>query len=508
MNELQQAVKEYQEMGLDPIPLRPLSKSPLRKNWPLIEPNLQWNNAPKESNLGLRCGGAEAFCVLDSDDKNQPTWPHLVIFLWGLGFEPNSYPVIVTPHRGRHAYFAMEGTMPGNIRLFRPDFGSGEFRFGNGAFVAAPPSFLVDGDYKLESGNLAYRPRLRAADLLPILGESLEKPIEQNFSRRNISRDMIGLLKGKHIDRYKSRSEAEQAILTNLVSCGYPFDEVLSLFLKYPAAGKFKEMWKDDPRKAEKWLETSFQKALGYISTHQSQVLKQLLNQLAWVKNQAWPGRTGSSDRAVYLAHLNISLNTYKFTYSASSRELAEKSGVTRPTVEKANHRLIQQGLIELTQKWAELQSAEYQLILHPLSTLSQGIDRVDKGCNITAHDAFRYKGLGKSAGEIYAALLEKPMTKKELALQTGRNYITVHRALLRMTMLEDPFTREAYPMVSRQGTHWHALNVDLDRVAQMVRTSGSLARQKKQHRREREIHRRTMMLTSKLENGTNGAEL
>lgn len=502
MVNVQQAVRTYFDMGLDPIPLRPLSKNPLRGEWSSFDPLIQWRNAPTQSNIGLRCGGVEALCVIDSDDKVRPTWNNIVDFLWGLGLEPNSYPVISTPHQGRHIYLSLDGELPGDYRKLRSDLGSGELRYGKGSYVAAPPSFLPDGGYSIENGDVSRRPLVKAKDILAILGKDTQPADNKTSIRRKPSKQTFALLRGENIGRYQSRSEAEQAILTNLAGCGYSFQDVLTLFCYNPAAGKFREIWEHNPLTAEKWLERSYMKALAYISSYDSPLMNQLLCQLAWASNRAWPGITGSSDRATYLAHLSIALNAYKAIYAASTRDLAERSGLYRTTVERANKRLIFQGLIHVDRNNEGQNATEYKILLQDASTLSQVVDeRVDASCNITAHDAFRFRGLGKSAGEVYSALRRQPSTKKELVEKTGKCNTTVDRALKRMAKLADPDTGEIYPMVFLEGKVWYALDIELDRVADYVGTAGALRRQKKKHRDERASFRRHCGLP--MESGT-----
>jgi hypothetical protein len=58
------------------------------------------------------------------------------------------------------------------------------------------------------------------------------------------------------------------------------------------------------------------------------------------------------------------------------------------------------------------------------------------------------------------------------------------------MTNLADPLTGEYLPMVaSDDGETYHALSVDLDRIAQVVGTAGAGERQRKEHARDRRLH-------------------
>ena len=63
-------------------------------------------------------------------------------------------------------------------------------------------------------------------------------------------------------------------------------------------------------------------------------------------------------------------------------------------------------------------------------------------------HDAFRFRGLGKSAAELLALLQVHPMTAAELAERSGRNIRTVYRNLARLARIVDPATGEILRLV------------------------------------------------------------
>jgi hypothetical protein len=56
----------------------------------------------------------------------------------------------------------------------------------------------------------------------------------------------------------KSRSEAEQSLITSLINAGHDFASVLALFMRYPCAGKFSELRVESEKKAESWLRHSY----------------------------------------------------------------------------------------------------------------------------------------------------------------------------------------------------------------------------------------------------------
>ena len=121
----------------------------------------------------------------------------------------------------------------------------------------------------------------------------------------------------------------------------------------------------------------------------------------------AWPGKTGSADRAVYIAHTGLAYRSGKGTYHASARELAELAGCGRVTAARATKRLVSKGLIERTQIAAFAFAAKYQLVkktnIDPLP--HNGLIGVVQTSSFLLPEAFRQRGLGRSAYEVLNAL-------------------------------------------------------------------------------------------------------
>jgi len=197
----------------------------------------------------------------------------------------------------------------------------------------------------------------------------------------------------------------------------------------------------------------------------------------------------------IYLAHATIAYKAGRLNYAAACRDLAEIAGLNSTTATNATRRLCNVGLIKLETKHIADSANVYQLgqldnVNHSLST-----SIVRKWLSLS-HDAFRYGGLGKSAGEVYAALQTSPASIDELAKVTGRHTKTITRAVDRMSKLADPLTGEYLPMVaSDDGEIYHSLPVDLDRIAHAVGTAGKGERQRKEHAKERRLHRRSLSL-------------
>jgi hypothetical protein len=195
----------------------------------------------------------------------------------------------------------------------------------------------------------------------------------------------------------------------------------------------------------------------------------------------------------VYIAHCQIAYKAGRLTYAASSRELAERAGVSHMTASRATYRLCGGNLLQLEREAVGDCANVYNLQPNG-QTVTLPITPSVRKCNTMSHDVFRWSGLYKSAGEVWCALQQKRATVEELANQTGRNEKTVIRALERMTGIIDSVKGEIVDMVEFDGKYWHAIDVDLDLVAKLIGTSGDGQRQKEKHERERKLHRCSLL--------------
>lgn len=104
-----------------------------------------------------------------------------------------------------------------------------------GQFVLLPPSTHPTGAvYRFinQPAAIVKVPSLEALDWLKLEPASQHKALPRRARQ---------ILLGDHYDRYDSRSEAEQAIVTSLFNSGFNFYETLALFRSYSPA-KFAEI--------------------------------------------------------------------------------------------------------------------------------------------------------------------------------------------------------------------------------------------------------------------------
>jgi hypothetical protein len=492
---------EYDELGFDTIPLIPGSKKPFAYGWQNRPVYRLWRNAPEDANIGIRGGGRRKAAIIDCDSL--ATFENSTRWLLGLGYQPGDYPIVRTASGKWHIYTTFDGALPGQWRLLSKDFGKGEFRYGAGSQVAAPPSVLANGGfYSLSSGNFARLPRLARDDVLPILGnkEITVKP------KLIIPRLAHAILQGKELERYRSRSEAEQAALVLLINAGFEFAEVLKLFDHSTGLGKYAELKTKNAKNAERWLKHSYDEAKQWATTHESKARQTAQAAIDWASSLAWAGTTGMYDQAAFIAAATISFKAGKFEFSAACRDVAILARIGRTSAANALYRLVENyHLLARVRDWQGNCSHVYRLTVddtklgHPLST-----PNVRKCPSFADHDAFRKgrgkNGLGKSAGLVYQALRDsESLTVDDLAGQTGRDKRTVNRVLERMSKITDRKTGEIINMVaSDDGENWKAQPVDLDTVALIVGTAGATERQKKLHERERQEHADSLLMGQK----------
>jgi len=495
------AVEIYAGLGFDTLPLLPGTKEAASASWPTAWPDEMWERAPDSANIGIRCGGESQLAVMDCDEEDAPgTFAHVQDFLFGLGFEPGSYPVVQTASGvGRQIYVTLTGTLPGHSRKWGATFGAGEFRYGPGAYVVAPPSIVDGATYTLISGDFRQLPAVSVADILPLLNDKSTVP--EAAAPPSIPRLAWRILSGEAeaIDKYQSRSEAEQACIASLIRAGHDFESVLNLFRHFPAAGKFADKNTGNPKRAIAWLRHSYTEAQKFCASHESYGRRLAAAAIAWATDlqnwRDWPSRTRLTDRAVFLAHASIAHRAGRVDYAADCRTLAELAAVSHVTATNATLRLVTDGLLTLSEPHAAKLANRFRLgqdfTLHKNSHVVE--------CKVSSpHEAFRSRYLGKEGAAIWEALqaTQNGMTAEELAEATGIALEAVRRTLDRMQNVLDFKTGELVSMVhADESGQYRPAEINLDWIARLLGTEGAAKRQCRKHVEERRLHRRSLEL-------------
>jgi hypothetical protein len=350
----------FTDLGYDAIPLLPGTKNPAAVGWQRVMPGEQWATAPDGANIGIRGGGSVRAVLLDCDDFS--TAQAAQRWAAGLGYMPDGdYPLVQTARDLRHIYLSSADPIAGDWRKLRRDFGKGELRYGSGSYVVAPGSVVNGREYALIAGDLRQLPRMERADLRELADVDAGPTVR--MSTPAIPRTAAALLAGQNVDRYRSRSEAEAALITALVNAGHDFGSVLALFQLHPCAGKYAELRQaDGDRAALRWLRRTYDTQAAWAEAHESAGRKRARVALAWALDRPWPGRTGNSERTLLEKHCQIAYQAGGVTYAASVRRLVELSGLSYVTVCKTNRRLVAAGHLVLEHGSFATSAAVYSL--------------------------------------------------------------------------------------------------------------------------------------------------
>jgi predicted transcriptional regulator len=285
---------------------------------------------------------------------------------------------------------------------------------------------------------------------------------------------------------YASRSEQEYAIMCSLIRAGYAYQDALHLFDKYPLPGRYHELRANEGEKrARSYFDRSWTSALAFIAAD-SEASEEVRQAKAWASSRSWPGRSGATDRAVYLAHLSIAEKCGKESYGASARELADLSGVTWQTAANATRRLVKAGLLSVEAEARATLPQKYKLF-SGVSCFDTLLTPIVVECQsmIQQKDTFRFAGLGKTGLDVWACLQKHPdgTGATAIAQETGRGRMTIHRKLAAMFQLG---------MVEPLGDGlWRSLpGADLEEAARELGVSGMGQAQRVKHEKDRRRRR------------------
>lgn len=175
----------------------------------------------------------------------------------------------------------------------------------------------------------------------------LRRPTPARLSPRMTRLLVVGDVDG----RYPSRSEVVHALACAAHQAGWSWEDFEQALLDRANCGgaKAQELHRVRGRvDAARYLRLSWQRAREYLRTEPSRsatgasAIATRVQHLA--DHRAWPGKAGSTDRAVLAAHLAIAITTNKRIYYASVREVAEHAGISVPTAVKSHRRLMESG--------------------------------------------------------------------------------------------------------------------------------------------------------------------
>ena len=204
-----------------------------------------------------------------------------------------------------------------------------------------------------------------------------------------------------------------------------------------------------------------------------------------------WKGMAGASALAVLRGHAAIACRRGAMTYTASLRELAERAGLTLPTVRAANLRLRRLGLLAQTRlggvREGRRTASSWSLTVPVVATFYHtphtprrdlnGKESLQSGLTLEGllrHDASRWRALGKNVPALLLALESLGTARTPaLAARLGRHRVTVCRQLARLVALGLAERSDGKRGLYRLSVEPEALAARLDRVAVRLGTAG-----------------------------------
>lgn len=458
----------------------------------------------------------------------------------------------------------IRGALPLTVedRTGRND-GSGHMLFSmpseqiEGATIAPGVQIIVD-DYVVapwsihETGNpYTWKNRPGKTPFADLPGWVIERLIPRAIiagalskEKRDAGRDVQAMLRGAYVNKYPSRSEHEQAIISILVNKNWDLESIFGEFVKSAYAGShFWQTYRKSETAARKWMATNYKSACELVALGDRADVRAarlfMHNLKTWAIGTEWKGRTGATDQRVLLAHLHLAEQAGKAKgYHASARDLASIAGRDKNTIERANGRLVKAGVIEYAEffnpKYPTL-AARFSLVggaqcVHSLT----GVEGVCMHYAPPQEDAFRVtqkverreqrrskrgrwvwvhygprQGLGNAAHQVFDLIESAPgLTIGQIARQTGRNRATVRRLLwgTRKNRQKSMFALGMVrPEIRGNGAVWFVCDkIDWTGIARELGTDGTTERQCKRYADEQRNNKaRHARKTSHSENAT-----
>lgn len=188
---------------------------------------------------------------------------------------------------------------------------------------------------------------------------------------RRLSQHMQHLLKhGDRSGRYASRSEVVQALVLAAVNAGWPFERTLFVLSDPRNVGGAKVQQiaeQEGGSRARAYVRRSWGRARARVASSPAfrdrdgarEVVQQIEQHADAI---AWPGKAGSTDRAVLQAHLDLARELGLLTYGASDRSIGLRAGTRYATANEAHRRLVVRGWLRRLQKGTGSKASTWRL--------------------------------------------------------------------------------------------------------------------------------------------------
>jgi DNA-binding transcriptional regulator YhcF (GntR family) len=505
MNDYQR-VKEYalkyNEAGLNVVPCKYKSKIPALPQWKQFINRTQSAKCVsqlfegRERNVGIMGGVvSNNLTILDFDDhksyddliNKSSAFKNLTEKTW----------VVRTP-KGKHVYLRtnkpIKSTKHQNIDIKS-----------SGGYCLAPTSMHPGGQlYMFSNQNIKPILHVDYQDIpIPLEPETrteylnILQPIDDLkeiiLNRRPlyglswISRD---ILCNNTLHKYKTRSEALQRVIVEMVGNGYSKEHIHCLFQRYAAPdSRYRES-------GSSWLDLSIKNAIVYVNQHQNEVSKDARMILANIDTMPIEGRRKHSKRAVISAIAEIIQHTGKTDLYLGQRELAERSGLSLVTV---NHTLKELPL-KITVEAGGNTPTRYLLddfvknFKH--TNTSNCFDSMLKELYSFSNDSFRMYGLNKTGAVVVGWInrhIKQDFRSRSILKDVDLSLPTICKILDKLVYAD---------VLKKQGYTYHCVQLigenELKRVADVLGTTGALAKQQKKHAIERKEYKKTFRVWQK----------
>ena len=196
---------------------------------------------------------------------------------------------------------------------------------------------------------------------------------------RRLSRRIRGLLKhGDQKGHYTSRSEVLGAIVLGAIDKDWPPNAMYQALIDSHNEGGAKlqeKLAQQGESEAERYFDVVYRKALERYEesppTHEgARSARRLISCVREVAaRHSSPDISGATDDAVFVAHLEIADEVGGLTYTAGTRQIAERAGISARTVHRAHKRLRKAGWLHVEERGEGREATTWRLGLGHQST-------------------------------------------------------------------------------------------------------------------------------------------
>jgi len=502
-------IKRYQDSYFTPFPLARNSKKP-RKGIFFCTIEDEIFSYEQDSNIGLLAGSPNGLRIVDSDSIEADN--AVSNKLEGMGLL-NRTTIVETPKRGLNHFYLRIPIIPIGLKSrynLPKELGEGEFRLSEPSYVAAYPSKLPEGHYKIKRGGIEKfltQPEIAWIDinwLLPDININLESeteisrlPVRLNYRPSSPIQELHSFLrnaeKGSRIPKidcstgeiiknefYKSRSEAEAAIVFSLILLGWDYYQIKSEF-DCEMPGHYMEC-----RNRDSYLKGTYYNAIQRIIDDEKR--NNIANAYRYTKLIPWPGRGGDFEQRAIMA---IIAKAYQFgTYKPkiSFREISEHGGMSTSGAKSAVKRLKKSGeLKQILSKAYDPSQFEITPFINKCQKSNNNpscVKNMTNGSYLTPvswqeSEIWSRGKLGGSSKLVYIHLdEEKPKSVSDLKKLTGKWPNTVKNCLRNKL--------EPYGLVKEIHNGWIRGERNIQEVAEELKTKYRAEKKINKHREER----------------------